>query len=97
MTRSIFLSRQFWASSAPESSSLEPHQSRPRCLAYCSMIPAPMRSEEHTSELQSLAYLVCRLLLEKKKDTNTIHTRSPPDHKQRYLQRFTGLRPHVSI
>src|SRR6266404_3354529 len=28
---------------------------------------APIRSEEHTSELQSLAYLVCRLLLEKKK------------------------------
>src|SRR5687767_15260753 len=27
------------------------------------------RSEEHTSELQSLAYLVCRLLLEKKKMT----------------------------
>src|SRR2546425_3939162 len=27
------------------------------------------RSEEHTSELQSLAYLVCRLLLEKKKHT----------------------------
>src|SRR2546425_8226519 len=26
-----------------------------------------VRSEEHTSELQSLAYLVCRLLLEKKK------------------------------
>src|SRR2546425_8095048 len=29
------------------------------------------RSEEHTSELQSLAYLVCRLLLEKKK--NKLH------------------------
>src|SRR2546425_8452327 len=28
----------------------------------------PGRSEEHTSELQSLAYLVCRLLLEKKKN-----------------------------
>src|SRR2546425_1411374 len=28
-----------------------------------------VRSEEHTSELQSLAYLVCRLLLEKKKIT----------------------------
>src|SRR3989441_8884913 len=28
------------------------------------------RSEEHTSELQSLAYLVCRLLLEKKKNIN---------------------------
>src|SRR2546423_11201451 len=29
------------------------------------------RSEEHTSELQSLAYLVCRLLLEKKKTHHT--------------------------
>src|ERR1041385_6082969 len=29
------------------------------------------RSEEHTSELQSLAYLVCRLLLEKKKNSVT--------------------------
>src|SRR3989441_4984984 len=33
--------------------------------------PEVLRSEEHTSELQSLAYLVCRLLLEKKKDNNT--------------------------
>src|SRR3989441_8506160 len=32
----------------------------------------PMRSEEHTSELQSLAYLVCRLLLEKKKPHSRI-------------------------
>src|SRR2546425_9247620 len=31
---------------------------------------AMMRSEEHTSELQSLAYLVCRLLLEKKNCTD---------------------------
>src|SRR2546425_5452934 len=31
------------------------------------------RSEEHTSELQSLAYLVCRLLLEKKKNKNKSH------------------------
>src|SRR6478609_12169732 len=31
--------------------------------------PCRPRSEEHTSELQSLAYLVCRLLLEKKKKT----------------------------
>src|SRR2546425_5971461 len=30
------------------------------------------RSEEHTSELQSLAYLVCRLLLEKKKRMNVV-------------------------
>src|SRR2546425_2152546 len=34
----------------------------------CAKSPsAERRSEEHTSELQSLAYLVCRLLLEKKK------------------------------
>src|SRR2546425_11483691 len=31
-----------------------------------------VRSEEHTSELQSLAYLVCRLLLEKKKKKRAI-------------------------
>src|SRR2546425_7167289 len=38
--------------------------------------PGKDRSEEHTSELQSLAYLVCRLLLEKKKqkqDKRTVH------------------------
>src|SRR5687767_15462839 len=31
-----------------------------------------LRSEEHTSELQSLAYLVCRLLLEKKKQVQSL-------------------------
>src|SRR5947199_6254346 len=42
------------------------------------------RSEEHTSELQSLRHLVCRLLLEKKKNnnnqsqTNTSDTAQPP-------------------
>src|SRR3989441_8614796 len=34
------------------------------------------RSEEHTSELQSLAYLVCRLLLEKKKKIKQISTQN---------------------
>src|SRR5205823_11528553 len=34
------------------------------------------RSEEHTSELQSLAYLVCRLLLEKKKKNKKTSTNS---------------------
>src|SRR5687767_15715486 len=38
------------------------------------------RSEEHTSELQSLAYLVCRLLLEKKK-TKKKHTQLIPKKK----------------
>src|SRR2546425_6939661 len=36
------------------------------------------RSEEHTSELQSLAYLVCRLLLEKKKRCTRYLSRTPP-------------------
>src|SRR3989441_12561867 len=34
---------------------------------FLATVPFVFRSEEHTSELQSLAYLVCRLLLEKKK------------------------------
>src|SRR5687767_15763952 len=41
------------------------------CFTFCRW----SRSEEHTSELQSLAYLVCRLLLEKKKKIyNVIYT-----------------------
>src|SRR3712207_8376321 len=35
--------------------------------AFRSDVPLGVRSEEHTSELQSRQYLVCRLLLEKKK------------------------------
>src|SRR2546425_791981 len=38
------------------------------------LVPAS-RSEEHTSELQSLAYLVCRLLLEKKKNQESSRSR----------------------
>src|SRR3712207_8796395 len=37
---------------------------------YCSQRATKPRSEEHTSELQSRQYLVCRLLLEKKKNTD---------------------------
>src|SRR3712207_7966972 len=45
-------------------------------LGAADKVPAPLRklggrSEEHTSELQSRQYLVCRLLLEKKKITVT--------------------------
>src|SRR2546425_8760551 len=51
---------------------LQPHHERsarhqPRRVRHIEQ--AAGRSEEHTSELQSLAYLVCRLLLEKKKET----------------------------
>src|SRR5258707_11192114 len=45
---------------------------------------APARSEEHTSELQSRQYLVCRLLLEKKKK----------DHKN--CTSINGEPPHSS-
>src|SRR2546425_7655230 len=65
--------RPAWRRSCPRL-----HSIRSRCAA-CPAPPAPAhgagarpgrrdrgaRSEEHTSELQSLAYLVCRLLLEK--------------------------------
>src|SRR2546425_9574430 len=43
------------------------------------------RSEEHTSELQSLAYLVCRLLLEKKKKAKL--------HRTHTTARTRSLRP----
>src|SRR3712207_7519640 len=50
-----------------------------RCspLWYAIATANASRSEEHTSELQSRQYLVCRLLLEKKKkDLSTLHLRS---------------------
>src|SRR5256886_5623486 len=47
----------------------------PRCHQPCRSIPLSLpkqqRSEEHTSELQSQSNFVCRLLLEKKKTTNS--------------------------
>src|SRR3989442_3259947 len=47
---------------------------------------ARCRSEEHTSELQSRPHLVCRLLLEKKKDARYVHRatiRSHASHERR--------------
>src|SRR2546423_5197881 len=54
---------------------------------------APMvgcKSEEHTSELQSLAYLVCRLLLEKKKINENNHGTS---HSDTQCDSLTTQRP----
>src|SRR2546422_4056058 len=51
-----------------------PHPSIPAALELCSRVrkfergPGKVRSEEHMSELQSRLHLVCRLLLEKKKN-----------------------------
>src|SRR5712672_3836271 len=52
--------------------------------------PGPVwRSEEHTSELQSLAYLVCRLLLEKKKKTKiyNIYTKKKKKKKKQKIKK----------
>src|SRR3712207_6995109 len=55
----------------------DPHRAQGALGEVEDLVPLrrPARSEEHTSELQSRQYLVCRLLLEKKKkksqDTNT--------------------------
>src|SRR5258708_26180352 len=53
----------------------------PACAAHCDRLTLRLglshliRSEEHTSELQSPDHLVCRLLLEKKKKTTQVHTK----------------------
>src|SRR5947209_11099664 len=52
------------------------------CAATC-------RSEEHTSELQSRQYLVCRLLLEKKKQTRLGH--------DMWLKQYPDAPPHAAI
>src|SRR2546425_9731781 len=59
----------------------QPHQLLPLPAVAAQVRSAALlcRSEEHTSELQSLAYLVCRLLLEKKKNL------SPPRQLRRTL------------
>src|SRR2546429_7024196 len=73
----------------PPRSTLFPYTTLFRSLAHCSGTASRMswsvtpstrssplpRSEEHTSELQSRLHLVCRLLLEKKKETILDHLR----------------------
>src|SRR2546430_13377216 len=54
----------------------------------------PGRSEEHTSELQSQSNLVCRLLLEKKKNN---HTNSFHDLKQLLLSIFGPKRDRLHL
>src|SRR2546423_9923274 len=86
MTITIVLSFFFLMIRRPPRSTLFPYTTLFRSRASTSSPPLPRdparpspsacpssnaRSEEHTSELQSLAYLVCRLLLEKKKKDPT--------------------------
>src|SRR3712207_7020056 len=59
--------RSVAASGPPPTSPLTSPPSSPFSSATATACHAADRSEEHTSELQSRQYLVCRLLLEKKK------------------------------
>src|SRR5438445_2418514 len=62
-------------------------RSSPRCATRSAEAPRARgtRSEEHTSELQSRQYLVCRLLLEKKKEVKIAYglTQCYRDYGQR--------------
>src|SRR5258708_14311946 len=62
----------------------------PRNRTRASDIPTPMRSEEHTSELQSPDHLVCRLLLEKKKKQPQQHAKPPRCIHQRVEHKLTS-------
>src|SRR2546425_9501533 len=71
--------RSIEATSIPGTFTSIPKTALPSTLLGVSAVfGIDVRSEEHTSELQSLAYLVCRLLLEKKKkktqNRNTLHS-----------------------
>src|SRR5258708_17813446 len=60
---------EFWRSRYQKNSKPRLHAPRKNLIQSSTAIPdLPERSEEHTSELQSPDHLVCRLLLEKKKN-----------------------------
>src|SRR3712207_8454719 len=65
--------KQFFNSrlKAEDRKTLEVTEAKTSMLELIEAWLSRMRSEEHTSELQSRQYLVCRLLLEKKKDRFT--------------------------
>src|ERR1039457_7315956 len=83
----VYLSRFFLMIRRPPRSTLFPYTTlfrSPWQGKSCSCqvrnrprLPLHPRSEEHTSELQSPCNLVCRLLLEKKKDTTNIQIVTP--------------------
>src|SRR3712207_7504983 len=81
--RSVFFQRRVRILFDPELFRLDVHDKLPRANTRRKVecINSKERSEEHTSELQSRQYLVCRLLLEKKKK----NTHSP------------SLQPHHSL
>src|SRR2546425_8369493 len=73
----------FRSSSSPAASRSLSSDGVPVTSSAASGVTPRSRSEEHTSELQSLAYLVCRLLLEKKKKTK-YHSENTSYRQQLY-------------
>src|SRR2546425_8802706 len=69
----------------PRAAECEHDDQRPDPIAQSDVegdhVTRAQRSEEHTSELQSLAYLVCRLLLEKKNTQHSDHARLTPTYR----------------
>src|SRR2546422_7810799 len=69
----LVLSDQVWISLGKAGDSKSPKRHQGILLQLFGPRVGSPRSEEHTSELQSRLHLVCRLLLEKKKNKNTHH------------------------
>src|SRR5256885_10848195 len=77
LVRSLRISARFGKACQQRLPKSSPRRRRLASPSWSSNTFAGRRSEEHTSELQSPCNLVCRLLLEKKKDTWTVrHKRS---------------------
>src|SRR5437899_6391328 len=85
--RSISLMSVVGSPSTSRRSASAPSSTTPSLPGYGLRLPDSSRSEEHTSELQSLRHLVCRLLLEKKKKKQTetteyVSLEESPQHSQ---------------
>src|SRR5262245_62702413 len=70
----------------------DPQQRRPASSHARTTSPSRTRSEEHTSELQSLRHLVCRLLLEKKKKKTRPTQREQREEEKQERTRTTPIR-----
>src|SRR5947209_9846215 len=77
--------------SIPEANKL---QGKPATYEIDQFVPLARRSEEHTSELQSRQYLVCRLLLEKKKtkEEKNTHIEDHNEKNRRMIDSDTVIR-----
>src|SRR3712207_7203291 len=69
--RSRMCAAAFLPREAANDHALREFEEEPELERLCQVAVEDVRSEEHTSELQSRQYLVCRLLLEKKKNLVT--------------------------